>query len=129
MKRFVYITLLTLVSLNSCKNDDDRQNNCGCSAETIATVQNLEGTLYPIDSQNENTPDANYAIVWNNEEMPGWQTSYYVCNDALINDLGEIPETGKEVIFSGNTKELCEEIITIPEHFHYQIDLTQISLP
>ncbi len=129
MKRFVYIIILALVSLNSCKNDDDRQNNCGCSAETITTVQNLEGTLYPLDSQNENTPDANYAIVWNNENMPGWQTSYYVCNDVLINGLDQIPEVGLGVVFSGKSKELCEELISVPEHLHYGIELTQINTP
>jgi|SRR5690606_26436666 len=127
MKPIVFLS--ALLFLTCCNNDDDNQNDCGCNSTTITSIQQIEGTLYSIDSQNENTPPTNFAIVRIDPEMPGWQTSYYVCNDDLINDLGEIPETGKEIVFSGKTKELCEDIITIPEHFHYQIELTQISLP
>ncbi len=128
MKHIVIGSFL-LLFLTACKNDDDNSQNCGCNAETINTVQQMQGTLFPINPQNDNTPTANFAIVRNNPEMPGWQTSYYVCDDNLIHELGEIPDTGIEVVFSGNTKELCEEIITIPEHFHYRIELTQINTP
>lgn len=129
MKSTVLIFLSALLFFTACKNDDDNSQNCGCNAEAITTIQQLEGTLFPINFQNENIPPANFAIVWTDPEMPGWQTSYYVCDDNLINELGEIPETGMEVVFSGNTKELCEDIITIPEHSHYRIELTQINTP
>ena len=129
MKSPIIIFLSVLLFLTCCKNDDDKQNDCGCNSATITSIQQLEGTLFPINPQNENTPPANFAIVWTDSEMPGWQTSYYICHDNLIHELGEIPETGMEVVFSGNTKELCEDIITIPEHSHYRIELTQINTP
>ena len=129
MKSSVIIFFSALLFITACKNDDDNSQNCGCNAEAITTIQQLEGTLFPINFQNENIPPANFAIVWTDPEMPGWQTSYYICHDNLINELGEIPETGMEVVFSGNIKELCGGIITIPEHFHYRIELTQINTP
>lgn len=127
--RNLFIAFSFLLFLTACKNDDDNSQNCGCNAETINTIQQMQGTLFPINPQNGNTPPANFAIVRNNPEAPGWQTSYYVCDDHLIHELGEIPNDGIDVIFSGKTKELCEDIITIPEHSHLRIELTQINTP
>lgn len=110
----------------ACNNDDDSAN-CDCNSATVETEQNVEGIVYPNDSNLENIPDSNYFIVWTNAEDPNWTTSYYICNDNLVNQLGTIPDEGLAIIFSGNTKELCEQPISIPEHFHFRIELTQIE--
>ena len=125
MKKPIFYILIALF-LAGCNNDDD-SNDCDCNSATIETEQNVEGILYPNDSNHENIPDSNYFIVWTNEENPNWTTSYYICNDDLVNPLGTIPAEGLAITFSGNLKELCEQPISIPEHFHFRIELTQIE--
>lgn len=125
MKNLILCLFITLCFV-ACNNDDD-SNDCDCNSATIETEQNLEGILYRNDSDSENVPDSNYVVLWTNAENPNWQTSYYVCNDYLVNQLGSIPDSGLDVNFSGKTKELCEQPISIPEHFYFRIELTQIE--
>lgn len=66
-----------------------------------------------------------YSIVAS--KKAGWISNFYICNEEILNSLGNIPSEGIQVHFAGDLKELCVQPVSIPETSYNHISLSKIQ--
>ena len=101
------------------------ENNCGCESDPLPnwTVDELTGSIY----KNVFPGFLDYNFVIRNGR--GDYFFYFICNDDILSDFGEIPEyPGVSVRFSGEAKDMCDSPSSSPPDTFFNLSLTSIEL-
>lgn len=130
MKNIVLIVSV-LIFIMGCKSEDN-QPDCGCKgviAFTISISDQQIGYLYSSTSgQNDNLPEYNYGIWFDEIECGNCIHKFLVCNDNFLSDFGDIPPyPGIKVEFSGDVKYLCKNISSPADYTYNYLIITKIE--
>ncbi|TZF85707.1 hypothetical protein FW774_01120 (plasmid) [Pedobacter sp. BS3] len=117
--------------MEGCKKKNEAQCE-GCNNPVVFTIQdsdNRTGYIYKNNIQdNPNVPQFNYGIWFNDTDCIDCVHTFFVCNDAFLNSLGNIPEyPGIKIKFSGQAMKLCKEPFHPADYTYNHIILTKIE--
>ena len=130
--RFSLLVLSFMLFMNmTCKKQEEA--SCGCNgpvesvieaeqAQTGLLMKRPDFTKYPDDQLS--SLNFTYSIGQCHGNMC---STFIICNDKALVNLGDIPAEGIMVSFSGQVKTLCDPPVNPPEYSFRRISLTGIS--
>lgn len=151
MKKLTLVTAVILstfiLSITSCKNDDDTVPDCGCDSETLFIIPD-ETLQIPIEEQKSGLlffkhPEIidgfydddeynNRFWIFQNFPCNSCRNHLIICNEKILeNEYDYLKQDGVydsvPILFSGDTKQTCKEFIVLPTNYSYN-EFTLISI-
>lgn len=134
-RKAIYLLLPMMLLISTCKKKNETRD-CGCGGNprgTITESQALVGYLMKSEIKNvpgniNQLPDSKYGIFYAPAGCLNCAHSLFICNDAFLSNLGEIPPyPGIRVKFAGQLKWLCNPIVAPSDVTYDHIELTKIE--
>lgn len=140
-KTMPYLIFFTILTLISCKNDDnnDTPQNCGCDSETLFTIPNQElqipieeqkrGLLFykhpeVIDGFYDDNEYNNRFWIFQNSPCNSCRSHLIICNEEIFGtEYDYLKQSGSydsiPIHFTGNAKQTCKGLIALPTNYSY----------